>query len=281
MEVTVIGTGRMGSALVKRLAKQGFDVYAWNRTRDKLRDLPAKVIDDISQARGVTFIFVSDDEALNAVKGVGGDVIVLSGTYSIGAVTAFNIRFTSMGKGLLAAPVVGGPADVENGTAVYLIGGPESTYQRVKEVFDKLGSIIRLPTAEAAMALKLAYNSFLIGTMALLGEYVVLGRTYGVDDDTLRALLTKTVFKEVGEKYMDRMLRPKSPPSFTLALAAKDVHYAVKSAGDAKTPLIVSSAVKSLYELLAVLGFGNEDYVRAGLLEIGPQNKDVHGRGDT
>lgn len=109
MEVTVIGTGRMGSALVKRLAKQGFDVYAWNRTRDKLRDLPAKAIDDISQARGgITFIFVSDDEALNAVKGVGGDVIVLSGTYSISAVTALNVRFTGMGKGLLAAPVVGG-----------------------------------------------------------------------------------------------------------------------------------------------------------------------------
>lgn len=129
--------------------------------------------------------------------------------------------------------------------------------------------MIRLPTAESAMALKLAYNAFLIGTMALLGEYIVLGRTYGgVDDDTLRVLLTKTVFRDVAEKYLDRMLKPKSPPSFTLALAAKDVHYAVKAAGDAKSPLVVSSAVKSLYELLATLGFGNEDYVRAGLLEL-------------
>ncbi len=268
MDVTVIGTGRMGSALVRRLARQGFNVYAWNRTRDRLRDLPAKALDDVSQARGLTFIFVSDDEALNAVKGVGGDVIVLSGTYSVGAVAALNIRFTGMGRGFLAAPVVGGPADVENGTAIYLVGGPENTYQRVKEVFDKLGTVIRLPTAESAMALKLAYNAFLIGTMALLGEYVVLGRTYGVSDEVLKDVLSRTVFREVAEKYLDRVLRPRSPPSFTLALAAKDVHYAVKSAGDAKAPLVVSSAVKSLYELLAALGFGNEDYVRAGLLEL-------------
>ena len=268
MEVTVIGTGRMGSALVKRLASQGFTVYAWNRTREKLRDLPAKPIEDVSQARGLVFIFVADDEALNAVRGVGGDVVSLAGTYSVGAVAAFSIRLSSMGIGFLASPVVGGPGDVERGTAIYIVGGPESTYQRVKDVFERLGTIIRLPTAESAMALKLAYNALLIGSMALLGEYVILSRTYGVDDETSKELLRRTVFKDVAEKYLDRILNPRGPPSFTLTLAAKDVHYAVKSAGDARTPLVVSSAVKSLYELLSTLGFGNEDYVRAGLLEL-------------
>ncbi|BDR92641.1 NAD(P)-dependent oxidoreductase [Vulcanisaeta souniana] len=268
MDVTVIGTGRMGGALVRRLVSQGFNVYAWNRTKDRLRGLPAKPIDDVSQARGLTFIFVSDDEALSTVRGVGGELIVLSGTYSINAVTAFNIRFTGMGIGLLAAPVVGGPADIEGGTAIYLVGGPENAYQRAREVFDRLGVVIRLPTVESAMALKLAYNAFLIGSMALLGEYVALGRTFGVNDEALKDLLMKTAFKGVAERYMDRMLKPKSPPSFTLALAAKDMHYAVKSAGDTKTPLVVSSAVKSLYELLAAMGFSNEDYVRAGLLEL-------------
>ncbi|MFB6469725.1 MAG: NAD(P)-dependent oxidoreductase [Vulcanisaeta sp. AZ3] len=268
MDVTVVGTGRMGSALVRRLASQGFTVYAWNRTKEKLKDLPAKPLDDISQARGLVFVFVSDDNALGMVRGVGGEVVALSGTYSVAAVASFSARLRDAGVGFLAAPVVGGPGDVEKGTAVYLVGGSEATYEGVKGVFDKLGAVIRLPTAESAMALKLAYNAFLIGSMALLGEYVVLGKTYGIDDGVLKDLLRRTVFREIAEKYLDRMVSPRSSPSFTLALAAKDVHYAVKTAGDTRTPLVVSSAVKSLYELLTVMGFGNEDYVRAGVLEL-------------
>ena len=269
MDVTVIGTGRMGSALVRRLANQGFTVYAWNRTRDKLKGLPARALDDVSQARGLVFIFVSDDDALNMViKGISGDVIALAGTYSVAAIRALSTRLIGSNVGLLTTPVIGGPGDVEKGSAIYLVGGAEVVYNKVKDVFDKLGTIIRLPTAESAMALKLAYNALLIGSMALLGEYVNLGRTYGVDNETLKDLLRRTAFKDIADKYLDRIISPKAPPSFTLSLAAKDVHYAVKSAGDAKTPMVVSSAVKALYELLSALGLGNEDYVRAGILEL-------------
>ncbi|MCG2887242.1 MAG: NAD(P)-dependent oxidoreductase [Vulcanisaeta sp.] len=274
MDVTVIGTGRMGSALVRRLASQGFTVYAWNRTREKLKDLPAKPINDVSEARGLVFIFVSDDHALNMVtKGVGGEVIALAGTYSVAAVAALSARFANLNIGLLATPVVGGPSDVERGTAIYLVGGAESTYQRVKDVLEKLGVIIRLPTAESAMALKLAYNALLIGAVALLGEYLNLGRTYGVDYEVLKDLLRRTAFRELADRYIDRIINPKSLPPFTLGLAAKDVHYAVKSAGDAGTPMVVTSAVKALYELLTAMGFGYEDYVRAGLLELGAYGK--------
>ncbi len=263
-----MGTGRMGSALVRRLAALGYTVYAWNRTREKLRDLPAKPLNDLSEARGLVFIFVSDDEALYRVSDVTGEVVALAGTYSVDAVKALSIKYLNRGMGLLASPVIGGPGDVERGTAIYLVGGSETVFNKVSGVFKGLGEVIRLPSVESAMALKLAYNALLIGSMALLGEYLNLGMSYGVDNEVLKGVLTRTVFREIAEKYMDRILNPPQKPSFTLALATKDVKYAVRAGESSGTPLLISSAVKSLYELLTTYGFGNEDYVRGGFLEV-------------
>ncbi len=33
--VAILGTGRMGGAMARRLAASGFEVVLWNRTRDK------------------------------------------------------------------------------------------------------------------------------------------------------------------------------------------------------------------------------------------------------
>ena len=39
MEIAVLGTGPMGSAIVRRLCEAGHSVHAWNRTRHKAERL--------------------------------------------------------------------------------------------------------------------------------------------------------------------------------------------------------------------------------------------------
>jgi len=51
--VSVIGAGVLGSALVRRLLRCGFDVQVYNRTKQKLKELigeGARSIDDLDTA---------------------------------------------------------------------------------------------------------------------------------------------------------------------------------------------------------------------------------------
>ncbi|CCC81647.1 NAD(P)-dependent oxidoreductase [Thermoproteus tenax] len=266
MEITVVGTGRMGSAFVKRAAALGHKVYAWNRTREKLSGLPATAIEGLSDARGLVAIFVADDEALmGIVEQIGGEAAALMGTYSVnGAVEAVR-RLRSRGIPAFASPIVGGPGNVERGDAIYLLGGERTLLDKYTSVMFSLGKVVLVGELEKAVALKLAYNSLLIGTVAVLGEALSLAVAYGIPATVFKDLLSQTVFKEIGSVYIDRMLS-EGEGTFALKHAGKDLRYAV-NASAGKSGAVVLSAVHSLYELLELQGYGNEYYIKAGILE--------------
>lgn len=266
MEVTVIGTGRMGSAFVKRAAQLGYKVYAWNRTREKLAGLPATPISRPSEARGFTAIFVADDEALSSlIDEVKGDVVALMGTYSLNGANAARRALASRGISTLSAPIVGGPGNVERGDATYIIGGDREVYERYSDFFAKMGRVFYIGDFEKAVVLKLAYNALLIGTVAVLGEASSLAVAYGISPSQFKELLLQTVFKEIGSAYIDRMYSNEQG-TFALKHAGKDVRYATTAAAG-RSGSVVLSAVRSLYELLEAWGLGDAYYVKAGVFE--------------
>ncbi|MEZ0320175.1 MAG: NAD(P)-dependent oxidoreductase [Pyrobaculum sp.] len=266
MEVTVVGMGNMGRAFAKRAHSLGLDVYWWNRTREKVRDAPGVEIRKLSDARGLVAVFVSDDAALFQVLGdLSGEYVALCGTYSVEAVRRAVGLMHERGKKAFAMPVVGSPRNVESGDAIYLVGASEDVYTKLRPVLEKIGVLFYVGDSVKAAALKLAYNSLLITTVAVLGESFNLASKYGVKIDEFRELLSHTVFKEIGARYLERMLG-KTPPSFTIRNAAKDMRYAAVASGEAGSGNVVISSVKALYELLTALGYGEEDYVKAGVL---------------
>lgn len=254
--------GNMGRAFAKRAAAQGFNVYWWNRTREKVKDAPGKAIGKPSEARGLVAVFVSDDAALfDVLQNIGGDYIALCGTYSIGAVRR---AVESMGKAF-AMPVVGSPRNVEGGDAIYIVGAPDDLYMKLRPTLEKFGSLFHVGDSVKAAALKLAFNSLLISTVAALGESLALAEKYGIGPEVYKALLSMTVFKDVAGRYIDRMLSG-AQPTFTIRNAAKDMRYAAQAAGEAGVGNAAISGVKTLYELLTALGHGEEDYVKAGYI---------------
>ncbi|MEM1924065.1 MAG: NAD(P)-dependent oxidoreductase [Pyrobaculum sp.] len=269
MDISVIGTGKMGSAFVRRAASLGFATYCWNRSVEKLKSLPCRPLEKLEDAKGLVVIFLFDDKALYQIAPkVGGDYIALAGTYSIEAVVHVLKILNGGGRRGFAMPVLGSPRNVESGDAIYIVGANGEVYRVVEPILKNFGILIEVGDSIKATALKLAYNALLISTVAVLGESVSLVKRYGVDVEVFKLLLSHTVFKEVANRYIDRMLS-NAAPSFTIEGAAKDLRYATYAAGEAGVGNIATSGVRALYEALAAMGKAYEDYVKAGVIESG------------
>lgn len=270
MEVSVIGTGNMGSAFARRARALGFEVYAWNRNREKLRGLPAQPLSSPAEARGLAAIFVTDDAALDAVvRELKAEAAALCGTYSVEGAERALEALRARGIPAAAVPVIGSPRNVEQGDALYILGAAPEARSKVAPVFEKAGRVFPAASPMEAVVLKLAFNALAIGALALLGEATALARGYGVQPSTLRELLRGTVLRDFAERYMDRLVS-RGPALFNIRNAGKDVRYFVQAASRLGMPTAVASAVKSLYELLNALGHGEEDFARAGYLAAGP-----------
>jgi 3-hydroxyisobutyrate dehydrogenase len=266
MDVTVVGLGNMGRAFTKRAASMGFNVFWWNRTREKVKDVPGTPIANLADARGLVVVFVADDKALfDILPKLGGEYVALAGTYSVEGVRRAVELLVARRQVGFAMPVVGSPRNVEAGDAIYLVGAPDDAYIKLRSVLEKFGVLFYVGDSVKAAALKLAYNSLLISTVAALGESLSLAVKHGVGPDVFKELLSHTVFKEIGGRYIDRMLSA-GAPTFTVKNAAKDMRYASLAAGEVESSNVAISGVKALYEILTAMGYGDEDYVKAGIL---------------
>jgi len=133
--VAVIGTGRMGAAMVGRLVAAGYDVIAWNRDGAKADALGVSVAasarDAVANA-DVVVVSLADDAALEAVyrggdglvAGLGPDTVVVdTSTVDPETVRGLGRLVAGAGAVLLDAPVSGSVPVVERGQLTVMVGG--------------------------------------------------------------------------------------------------------------------------------------------------------------
>ncbi|MFP3231976.1 MAG: NAD(P)-dependent oxidoreductase [Acidilobus sp.] len=272
MKVAVLGTGIMGSAMVRRLSSQGFEVGVWDRTAERAEAIakevgcqafrsPWRAAEDADAA----VAFLSDDNAAISVaaemKRADGLLFINSSTITPSTSRALGEHFAGLGICYVEAPVIGGANDIVSGKALFLASGDGSCIRLSRKVLEAAGEVVEVGGLGQAMALKLAYNAVLITTMSSLAEALSLAEAYGVDTEKLKAVMGKTAFAGVAEKYIDRMLKG-SEVHFRLSLAAKDLEYASRASFDAGLPATVTSAAASLYKQAELHGLGELDYTK-------------------
>jgi 3-hydroxyisobutyrate dehydrogenase-like beta-hydroxyacid dehydrogenase len=265
-----IGTGRMGTALVKRLIAAGYEVAVYNRTRAKAEAIEgAVVVDAIADLAGKDVVFTSvadsDDfaEVASALLAAGGaGVLVDCSTISPEVSARVREQAAPTGTKLLAAPVSGNPSAVAQGTASLVVSGPKDVFERVRDVLSVLGrSVTYVGQGESARVVKLCHNVFLGVIAQSMAEITVLAEKAGVSRSVFLGFINDSVLGSTFTRYKTpALVELDFRPAFTTALLRKDFDLGVAAARSLEVPVPLGAAVHQLLQAAIGAGHGEQDF---------------------
>src|SRR5256884_3468371 len=277
-----LGTGRMGSALVRRLLAAGCDVAVYNRTGSKaepLASLGATLVDSAAGLADRDIVFATvgtPQDLLDAVLGPAGlisgggapKIVVDASTISVEASQQVRERLAVHGTDLLAAPVMGNPKVASVGRLTLAVSGPRAAFDTAQPYLDLLGSgATYVGEGELAPTVKNCHNLFLGVVTQSLAEVTILAQRSGISREAFLACLNNSVMGSTFTRY-------KSPafvnldfhPTFTTALLRKDFDLGLAAAREREVPLPVASLVHQIVQAMIGHGYADQDF--AALIEL-------------
>ncbi|HEX7743729.1 MAG TPA: NAD(P)-dependent oxidoreductase [Micromonosporaceae bacterium] len=272
-----IGTGRMGAAMARRLARAGVDLLVWNRTRAKAEPLAAdgaSVADAIGDLadRDVVFTMVSSSADLEQVLvGDGGllrqpgrvpGVVVDCSTVSAETSAAMRQVAAGLGVQFLSAPVSGNGKVVKAGKLSLVVSGPEETYDRVAPLLAHLGrAVTYVGEGEAARLVKICHNLFLGVVTQSMAEITVLAEKGGVSRAAFLEFLNNSVMGSVFTRYKSpAFVHLDYAPTFTPVLLRKDFDLGLAAARALDVPMPLAAATAQLVQATVSGGRTDEDF---------------------
>ncbi|WSW79688.1 NAD(P)-dependent oxidoreductase [Streptomyces sp. NBC_00996] len=281
LTVSVLGTGIMGAAMARNLARAGHTVRAWNRSRAKaeplaadgahIADSPAEAV----QGADVVLTMLYDGPAALDVMTQASDALrpgmawlqsTTAGIDAIGELAAFARKHDLV---FFDAPVLGTRQPAEAGQLLVLAAGPSEHRPAVVPVLDTVGARTVWTgedgAAGSATRLKLVANSWVITSTNAGGEVLALAQALGVDpqsffDAIAGGPLDMPYLRAKAELVLNRRL---SPAQFAVATAAKDARLIVEAGERHGVRLDVAAASAERLERAAAQGHADEDMAAA------------------
>ena len=204
MDVAILGTGKMGGAMARRLHEQGHVVHLWNRTPGRAGDLetgtvyptPAAaaqraeiVLSVLTGTDAVRQVYLDEHGALEAGDRVYVDITTASQEVHVDVAQAAAER----GAAFVEAPVLGSIPAADSGSLLFLVGGEAAAVDRARPVLDVLGEVRHVGPLGAGIRLKLVANSYLAVTHAAAAELLVAGTASGLDAGAVFSVLVRFV----------------------------------------------------------------------------------------
>jgi 3-hydroxyisobutyrate dehydrogenase len=278
--VAVLGTGIMGSAMARLLARAGLDTTVWDRTAAAtapLADAGVRVAGSAAEAvAGATVVItmLPDGDAVSAVMFDGaadalaeGTAWAQMGTIGVSATEQVADRLTQLRPGVLFvdAPVSGSKGPAENGQLLILASGPPAAVPVVSPVFDVIGRrTVWLGEAGAGSRMKLAVNAYMSVLIEGVAEALELVDRLGIHAGTLDEVIEGgPLDAPIADAKLHKMQRGDYAPEFPLQWALKDVDLAIEAAGGDAPPLL--AALSRQWHAAVQAGHGREDVSAARL----------------
>ncbi len=260
MKVAILGTGKMGGAMARRLAGGGFEITLWNRTAARAAALqigtvaatPAEaardadiVISSLTNDAAVRDVYLGESGALSAAA--GNRLFVDTSTAGPEIIDELGREADARKARLLAAPVVGSVPAVETGTLLILVGGDQADLEQALPVLGRLGEVHYVGERGGAQRLKLIANSMLGITSAAAAELLTAGIALGLDPEQIFSIL---VHFAPGLAVRERgfLHRQHTPTMFAVRDLVKDLKLGAQAFEGSGVSLPLTSQVRDLYE---------------------------------
>ncbi len=275
-EVALLGTGRMGAAMARRVAQAGHRVTVWNRTAGKAQalaeSLSGTVADtpaDAVRGSDVVLSVLADGAATRTVlldatvlaAVAPGSVVCDLATSGVATARDLAAALARAGARFVDAPVSGSVPSVEAGTLLVMAGGDEAAIEAARAVLSAFARrILRVGESGAGQAMKLAVNLVVCDLNAALSEALVLAENAGIARESAYDVLLESVVAAPFVKYKRAaFLDEGAPVAMSLDLVSKDMRLITDLARALEVPVAVTEAARRAVDEACAAGIGSSD----------------------
>ncbi len=284
-KIGVVGVGRMGANMARRLKDVGYDVTVVYDQFPALAEAlaaelgcaAATTLAQVSAAADVILTVVTDDAAMRGIFATDGDSLLVNaeGRLFLNCATVspqvheeVSAACEAVGASALEACMASSITQARDGTLYLMIGGKESDYLAAEPLLRDLSTALRYvgPVGKAAQVKALVNMVMNINT-AGLAEGLGVGAALGLDLGVLKEIFSQTgANSRVLVTDGDDMIAREHDCYFSAAHAAKDSGIANALASQAGVAVPLSLATEAQYHLLVERGFGDLD--KSGIAEL-------------
>ena len=171
-------------------------------------------------------------------------------------------RAEEKGVVVLDAPVSGGEPKAVDGTLAVMVGGPQETFDKVKDILGVMGASVTLVgEIGSGNMTKLANQIIVALNIAAMSEAMVLAAKAGVDPEKVfQAIRGGLAGSTVLDAKMPLVLEGNFKPGFRIELHIKDMANALDTAHEVGVPVPLSGAVMEVMQALKVDDKGADDH---------------------
>lgn len=275
MEITLVGSGLLGTAIGERLLARGYRLHVWNRRQERAQTLVAAGAQLASSpaeavAAGELVITVLSDGPITAEvllnqagTALPGRLVLQVATIAPAESCALAIALQQRGARYLETPVLGSRPEALAGCLQVMVGGELADLERARPVLIALGGEPRhLGPVGAALHTKLALNQLIASLTHSFSLALHVVQQAGVEVETFMAILRESALyaPTFDKKLAKELADDYSNPNFPTAHLRKDLQLFLTAAAALQLETQGLRGLAELLERATAAGLDELDY---------------------
>ncbi len=277
----LVGAGTMGKGLARNLLGNGFalsvhdiDAAAVERAVG-MGAKPANGLAGLCEAAETIGTCLQSIEAIRSVyqgpdgliaNAREGSVLIDFSTSDPAVTRELAAEAEARSVHVVDAPMLRMEQHAWDGEVVLLVGGPEEIVERCRPAFEAVSErFVHCGPVGTGHIFKILNNINGLCIHAMYAETFALAAKLGVDLERLLDVLSNSTSNSAALGALSgRIVTGADGPFFATDVALKDVSLFAKLAADTKSPSLLANATREIYQLAALMGYGDKDVVNVG-----------------